>query len=123
MGSETRKLMKELGRFASKVVVDITVAVTDDLYETTPELTGYAETNWIPTIGASATSPAGSKTSVTREVQLGGLANIRSSYRFPAVVYITNLAAYITDLNEGSSSKAPAGFVQTSIARAVQSAI
>lgn len=93
------------------------------LFEVTPELTGHAETNWLPTIGKSATTPAGSRSAVTKEQQDRGIALLKTAYKLPATIYISNPVKYIVDLNEGSSGKAPAGFVQTTIASAIQNAI
>lgn len=121
--SETSKVIGQLNKFTEKLMVNFSVDITEQLFEATPELTGFAETNWLPTIGKSAETPAGSRSDVTKAQQERGLAILRSAYKLPAIIYITNPVKYIVDLNDGSSAKAPAGFVQTTIASAIQNAI
>lgn len=118
-----KKVIKQLEEFAAMKIIEISVGATELLFEATPELTGFAETNWIPTIGSPVAKPAGSRSAVSKSEQDSGIGLIQTSYKFPAIVYITNLAEYILDLNEGTSTQAPEGFVQTAIASAIQNAV
>ena len=122
MSTETAKVVRALVSFTELVIKGLTSSVTNQLYIDTPELTGFAETNWLPTIGEPATKPAGTRsfTGITKAQQDDGIALVNNSYSFPAIVYITNPVSYILDLNNGSSAKAPAGFVQTAIAKGIR---
>ncbi|QBQ71179.1 tail completion protein [Shewanella phage S0112] len=121
--SETTKVLRELNTFIAKKAVDITASVTGFLQEDTPKLTEHAASNWIPTIGSPHPSPAGTRQAVSYTEQAQGLSNIEKYkidlFKRPELLYVTNNVYYILSLNNGSSSKAPAGFVQTDIAKAV----
>ncbi len=121
--ANAKQVEEELIGFVETTVKRLTTNLTELLFENTPELTGFAETNWLPTIGEPALVPAGSKQNVSRAQQEAGVAVVQALYRYPAIVYITNPVEYIVDLNQGSSTKAPAGFVQTTIAQAIRNAI
>lgn len=123
--TETSKVIGQLNKFTEKLMVSFSVDLTEMLFDATPELTGFAETNWLPTIGKSAATPAGSRSNVTKAQQDRGLAILRSAYKLPAIIYITNPVSYVEGLNDGSNptSKALPGFVQTTIASAIQNAI
>jgi len=123
MGSETSKVIGDLSAFVEKTVVKIVDKVTTTLEEDTPELTGHAESNWIPQIGAPVAEPFGSRLSVSFAAQEQGLAVVAGSYKLPNTVYITNAVDYISSLNRGTSAKAPANFVQTAIAKAIKSVV
>jgi uncharacterized protein CbrC (UPF0167 family) len=116
---------KALTSFIEKVVKDLTTNATEELYEATPELTGFAETNWLATYDGALDTPTGDRATrnISKSAQDKSLEVIRNTYKFPAIVYIVNPVDYIGKLNAGSSRKAPAGFVQTSIAKAINSVI
>lgn len=94
-----------------KVVAEVTEEVATHVANTTPVLTGQASGNWVTTVGApdpnyvpGPSSPAASIQSaqaVARSLQIG------------ETVYISNNVPYIVELNQGSSAKAPAGFVES----------
>ena len=83
--------------------------------------TGFSRANWIPSVGASIAGTAGTRQAallgnLDESAAPAGLATVLASpdlSRQPT--FITNNVDYIVDLNEGSSAKAPAGFVQSSI--------
>lgn len=123
MGKETDRVMRELLDFVNDKVITLVVVLTNTLFEDTPELTGFAETNWIPSIGKSFDDTVGSKQLVSKSAQDAGLAIVRATYAYPDTVFITNNADYIELLNIGSSTKAPAFFVQTAIAKSIKSVV
>ena len=74
----------------------------------TPVDTGRARSNWLTSLGKPRTGT----------VEVGGAPNPRSTIaqRKPGqVIFITNNLPYIQRLNEGSSSQAPANFVEMAV--------
>ena len=123
--SNIRVVLRELKGFTERLVQKIVLDATANLQEDTPIDTGWARANWIPSIGAPPTGPAGSPTDVgaARSAQQAGVASIAVGYSLDqGNVTISNNVPYIRRLNEGSSSQAPSMFVQAAIARAVQAA-
>lgn len=123
MKTQTVKVMGDLTDFTEKFIGKLTQKVTDTLFEDTPELTGHAETHWIPKIGSPIADPVSTKINVSKSHQDQGIAVVLTTYKLPQKVYITNPVAYISKLNDGSSTKAPKDFVQTAIAKAIKSVI
>lgn len=113
-------LLKEAVEFA---VVKVSVNVTAELGDRTPVLTGWAASNWIPSIGESVEVPFGSKEAVSDGAKEAGLALVATSYALPQIVYVTNPVYYIEDLNRGTSKKAPRFFVETAIAKGIKSVV
>lgn len=120
-------IVRELERVTERVVVTLTLDANANFTEDTPIDTGWAAANWIPSIGAGS---AGAPTPTTREgreaavagqraAQQAAITALATGYSIRAgATFITNGVPYIVDLNEGSSQKAPAGFVQAGIQRA-----
>ena len=128
MADQLRIVVNALNKFAEKHIKIIVLDAVANLVEDTPRKTGWARANWIPGIGVS---PKVDGTPPAEEASAGGVAS-RSQQREQGIatvaatytldkgkVYITNSVPYITKLNEGSSKQAPAGFVQSSILRAI----
>ena len=113
----------ELNDFVKNIVVKVSVNVTAELGEDTPKLTGWAASNWIPRIGQPTDTPFGSKEAVSETAKNIGLAGVIASYALPQIVHVTNPVYYILQLNEGSSRKAPRHFVQTAIAKAIETVV
>lgn len=119
-------------QYAEKLMKKLTLDITANLIEDTPVDTGWARANWVPQVASpfggdssfdhsfsnrnGKTAALGGQTSIQGE----GLSSIISYSLQRGTIYITNNVPYITKLNEGSSAKAPAAFVQAAIARAVQ---
>ena len=125
MPRETAILIEALNEFVEQVVVGLSTNATANLIEDTPVDTGWARSNWVPTIGVSFEGTAGTRESAEQGSlnpgpQQSGLASIAASYRLQnGSVFVTNNVPYIVELNEGSSSQAPSGFVQMGIDRAI----
>ena len=115
--------MLELEQFIEKVATKVTVDTTANLIETTPVDTGWARSNWVPSIGGFSGSPAGSKENVSDSEQAVGIASLAGYKISKNNLYISNNVPYIGDLNDGTSTQAPSGFVQNAIAKAVSSVI
>lgn len=126
-----RFVLDALTRFTEQHVKVITLDAVANLVEDTPRRTGWARSNWVPSIGTSAdldgTPPADDQSSAAvgqRSAEReAGIAAIVTGYRLSlGRIYITNNVPYIQRLNDGHSKQAPAGFVQAAILRAVRGA-
>lgn len=122
-----RIVVNALERFATDKVKKIVLDCTANLIEDTPRDTGWCRNNWIPEIGPGGDDPIGSRNeggvTAARAAQQQGIATIALSYKLGlGVITISNNVPYVTILNEGSSTQAPAGFVQAAILKAVESA-
>lgn len=122
-------VLNELNRFTEKQVKAVTLDAVANLVETTPRRTGWARSNWLPSIGQPAdvdgTAPSEDRAaaSAASRAALGqqGIAQIVTTYKLSmGKIYVTNNVPYIAQLNEGSSTQAPAGFVQAAILKAVR---
>ncbi len=120
---EAARCIFDLERFVSNVVKIIAINVTKDITRSTPVLTGHAKSNWIPSISAPRTDVAGSPASVNKGAQKAGIASLAGYSIKRGRVFIVNNVSYIGDLNNGSSAKAPSGFVQGGIIRGVSRAV
>jgi hypothetical protein len=125
-----RVILKGLNRLTEKVVTKITLDVTANLIETTPVDTGWARANWVPSIGQPVIKNLPPSKPDDSQVVAGAAAEQATAtagilaYKLKAgKVFVANNVPYIIALNDGSSSKAPAGFVQQAIAKAVTSDI
>ena len=126
--SNIRVVIKAFQDFSTRLVRRIVLDATANLVEDNPTDTGWSRANWVPTIGSPFRGTAGTR----EEAEAGridlsarerGIATIATSYTIAdGSVSITNNVPYIRFLNEGSSSQAPAMFVQSAIRRALTSA-
>lgn len=125
---QIRIVVGELERFSSKAIVALVLDITANLIESTPVDTGWARANWVPASGAaifglatpSARDSRKSAATTQGAKQQTALAAIVVGYKLKqGPVFIANGVPYIVRLNEGSSQKAPEGFVQAAIASGV----
>lgn len=118
-----RVVVRAVRGFTETIVKKITLDVTANLIEDTPRDTGWARSNWVPTIGMPPAEEAlvGSPEQVNTSVQQSGIAKVATGYRLiQGAIFISNNVPYIGRLNDGSSKQAPSGFVQAAILRAVR---
>ena len=124
MPREADRVARELEGFTTRAARQLLQAVSDNLQVTTPVLTGFARSNWYPSVGAPEPETLG-----TRE--LAELGSLQDSFRRRRVaevvatytldqgsIYLQNNVTYVPLLNDGSSRKAPAGFIEQSVAQA-----
>lgn len=118
---DARGITNELKKFTSRQVITVTRRSTLNLRNSTPRKTGYAASNWVPSLGGTAVGPFGSKAQPDFSAQVAGLAEIRA-YRITrtAAPIIINAVPYIGLLNSGSSLQAPALFVERAISDAIR---
>ena len=126
MGS-VRVVVKSLEGFTQKLITRLTLNITANLVEDTPVDTGWARANWVPNIGSPRTKTAGTRTSaedgnVDTAPQLNGqIAAL--NYKLGPAIYVSNNVPYIKKLNAGSSTQAPAAFIQGAILRAIKQTV
>lgn len=128
--SQFSRLMEKRATVVPKRVAEIKKEVAQlvlqSVVEDTPIDTGKAKSNWQVNLGSPATAavPAYSpgthgstaNSNVTATIAAG---NLVISGTTPGVdIHITNNLHYIGDLNRGTSTQAPAGFVQAAAIRA-----
>ena len=123
---QIRAIVKGLEKVVERVVTKITLDVTANLIKITPVDTGWARANWVPAIGApirqdlSAVPATVSNAQSKTGEQQRAMADVVTGYRLVrGRVFVSNNVPYITKLNDGHSRKAPAGFVQMAIQKAV----
>jgi hypothetical protein len=127
--SRMRRLAKNTATNLTAKVNKIALQVLLNILQSTPVDTGMAISNWILSLSDPSDeqippySP-GSKGS-TRQRNIGAAYNTAQAGiqdRTPKqIIYITNSLPYIGLLNDGSSSQAPSGFVQSAVLNAVRS--
>ena len=106
---------------ASKAVRALSLIINQVIITETPVLSGHARANWQVGISTPITSeideedPSGTST-IERN------ANIIRQRPPGKDIILSNNVPYINKLNEGSSSQAPAQFVQIAVAEAIVAA-
>lgn len=124
MAQQTIRVISELDKTLERVMTSLSLEITANLIETTPVDTGWARANWVPTIGAQNNTPASAEARI-ENVPAQRARQQSSTARLPGYkieqgsIFISNNVPYIVRLNEGSSTQAPEGFVQSGIQRAI----
>ena len=122
--NQIRIVVQDVERVTETIVKQLTVNLTAKLAERTPRDTGWAANNWVPSIGDPFVGLAGSRDAVTSSYQEAGIVTVASGYRLAmGPCWVSNNVPYIGPLNNGSSEKAPAGFVQTALLETVEEEI
>lgn len=118
----------EVERLASKRAALISKSVIANLVRNTPVDTSRAISNWMtsinkPTLGAAIEPHVfgiqGSSWSASASTTLNLAFSIIDFKKPNQSVYISNNTEYIMELETGSSTQAPAGFVEISILNAM----
>lgn len=118
-------ILKGLDEFVGELAQKLNVNITAELQATTPVDTGWARTNWVPSIGQPFSGTAGTRSlaeqgSLDPNPQANGIAALASQYKLGlGDIFISNNVDYITKLNDGSSRKAPRYFVQAAIEKQI----
>lgn len=127
MVDQVRIIVGELEQFTERLITRLTAEITANLIETTPVATGWARANWVPSFNSPVydrrqlTDTERQSALTTQQArQQSGLAQVVAGYDLNrGTIFISNGVPYIVRLNEGSSSQAPAGFVQAAVRRAI----
>lgn len=124
--TSVRVVVESLEGFTEKLIKRLALNVTANLVEDTPVDTGWARANWVPQIGAPRSTPSGTRPTdggrASTADQAAGQASVLG-YKLGPKIHISNNVPYIKKLNAGSSSQAPAAFVQAAILRAVKQTV
>lgn len=106
------KLLKDTTESeARKLVLDVHA----EFVKTTPVDTGWARSNWIPTVGNPQDDTVGSPGSIDTGPQQRGAIQIATWLFSQGAAWIANNVPYIQVLNAGSSKQAPKGFIEKAI--------
>jgi hypothetical protein len=134
-------IISSLEGFIDRIIRKLTLDIVANLVRPgteggTPVDTGWARANWVPSITqpyvtddvvnpkekflATGKNTISAEVNAREQVQQGGIVTVAATYKVDkGPVFITNNVPYIIQLNMGSSSQAPAGFVQAAIVRAI----
>lgn len=127
MVKQSTAISNALEVFVTRLSIQVTTRVANELFRTTPLKTGFARENWIPSksvpFSENLVGLVGTPTSVAKSAsdRARGLSSIKTYRLRDGPLYITNNVDYISTLNGGSSTQAPPSFVQKSIARELAS--
>ena len=107
--------IEELG---TQTLRKIALDVDQDLVNNTPVDTGRAKGNWLVGVNSVKTAIVEKEDKSGSGAILEGASEIKKA-EFGDVIHIINNLPYINKLNDGSSTQAPAGFVESAVERAV----
>lgn len=129
--TSARRIEVLLTAGAAEVIRRLELRAWQALTSANPVDTGFSRSSWTPTIGSAIEGAkmrptergaAISAASTSLAATAAAAREIASSYTLPqGRVFITNPVPYIVFLNEGSSSQAPAKFVERAIDQAIRS--
>lgn len=127
----SRELEKLLGAVTSEVVRRVQLRTWQTITSAHPVDTGFSRGFWTPTVGSPASETverpidrraASAQGSNALSANRARAERIASSYQVRrGKVFLTNLVSYVRFLNEGSSSQAPAKFIERAIAAGIRS--
>lgn len=121
-----RKLGKNIPVNADQLLILTAGAVNQTVVLATPHDTGRARGNWQISIGAPITEeierldPTGQATINANQTVIKSIQG--KSRQGKRSIFLTNNLSYIQPLNEGTSSQAPAGFVEQAVRAGVRAA-
>lgn len=116
-----RNVANRVNGNADKIVRATLLAASATVVLRTPVLTGRARGNWQPKMGKPAvgTLPEPANPGEGANAALQRAQAVAAAYKGGAELSLTNNLPYIADLNRGSSTQAPANFVQAAVMVAV----
>lgn len=113
-------LLKGIRQARNDTIVEVTANLREPPDEGgTPVASGWARSNWIPSIAEPTSETIGSEDAVqsAEAAQRAGLVAV-ATYAGPEPVFVSNNVPYIGRLNDGWSQQAPTGFVERAVAKA-----
>lgn len=114
-GPQTRRILAALNVATTREAVRLVLGIQERLLRDTPVDTGFARANWVPSIGNPFSEIVGTPQSINTAQQGSGELSVLSWQFDQGPAYISNNVPYILLLNEGTSTQAPAGFVEAAI--------
>lgn len=125
--TSVRVVVQSLEAFTEKLMTRLALNLTANFVEDTPVATGWARANWVPAIGTPRRKTAGTRAAAEAgKIDFGPQTSGQLAvlgYKLGPAIFISNNVPYIDKLNEGSSSKAPAAFIQAAILRAIKQTV
>lgn len=119
MGEAADRLQAKLYSLIERAAKALILEVNRELRKRgtgTPVDTGHARASWIPAVGApTLLEPVGADSSLAA----AGAARVMAFKLGQGMLFISNVAPYISRLNAGHSKQAPALFVERAIAAAI----
>lgn len=110
--------------FTAEVLQKLTLNIDANLKEDTPVDTGWARSNWVPSVGDPFRGLAGAKeedvTIIDNSVAEAGKGEVLRYTLDNGNIYISNNVPYIQALNDGHSGQAPRAYVQTAVEKGVR---
>lgn len=117
-----RKRGQSIEERAGKLIGDTLVGIAEGVIPHTPIKEGRARRNWQANKSAPLTTYLEAPLS-PEEGEREAISNARtvaSTLKSGDAAHLTNNAPYISELNRGSSTQAPAMFVQTEVLKALE---
>lgn len=124
LAKRLNKIADNIEAAPSKVAAAFTLVLVEELIERTPVDTSKALSNWLTSLDdpvlidqdAYYEGLRGSTASASKAEALAFAARILANKEPGQDIFLANSAPYIRDLENGSSSQAPAGFTKQSLA-------
>ncbi len=110
---------KRIEQNADALVVKTAILINQAVVLATPVDTGRARANWQASIGTPITEPTDDE-DISGNSTISGNNGVISRRASGQTVFISNNVDYIGDLNDGSSSQAPANFVELAVQEAIK---
>ena len=116
--TRVKVVMTGLRQHIEREMIALTLDIQSNLREETPFKVGWARANWVITATNPSTGTVGSP-------DAPGPGNVGAAailgYKLgQGLIFVANFVPYIRKLNAGSSTQAPAAFVQLQTAKALQ---
>lgn len=112
-------IIESIRGYAGKVRRLLVLELVDILRLTNPVDTGHSRNNWVPGLGHPYRDVDGSRLHPSDAAQKRGIAEVIGEPDTSSrVANIANNVPYVRYLNEGSSQKAPSGYIQAAVAQA-----
>lgn len=123
LAANLRKRVGEIDKQANQLAIRTAETIVGDLVQVTPVDTSQALSNWQVGVGAKPDDSigpyfpgeGGSTQSASASAALDAARQVLRTKKPGQTIYISNVLRYIGRLNEGSSSQAPAGFVERAV--------
>lgn len=120
--NQTDKIMVQLEDATEEATVSMALNIHGGLVEETPVDTGWARSNWLPSVGVPRRDTVGEPGKPNDAAAGLGQSEVADWKIADGPIYVTNNVPYIQRLNAGSSTQAPSGFVEGVVQREVNKA-
>lgn len=122
---QSQQAVKQLSQQIEVEIISLGIDIVSNLRSNpplgTPIDTGWASSNWIPSVGSPVTRTFGNKARVSTAAQEAGIAALAKWKIGKGNIYIANNVPYIGVLDNGTSKQSPKNFVRIAIEKAILS--